>query len=67
VTCPRGQRCIDGRCGCGNGFKYCQLSERCIPEQAECCGGPPIGYCYPPFPCCGSGLDAYCSPYLTCP
>jgi hypothetical protein len=73
ANCPRGQRCNvsrnDGLCGCGDGFKYCTTSQRCIAQAYECCGGPssPAGYCIPPFPCCGVGVDGYCSSYLTCP
>jgi hypothetical protein len=60
ADCPVGQRCVwngaDVACGCGEGFKYCVESTRCIREEYVCCGGNPTvtGYCFPGLICCGN-------------
>jgi hypothetical protein len=66
--CPVGQTCRpDGTCGCLPGYKYCPLATRCVVENAICCGGLPLGFCYPGSLCCGSGLEAYCTNQTSCP
>jgi hypothetical protein len=65
--CPLGQRCYDGICGCGEDFKYCPEATRCVREEYFCCGGLPIGYCFPGMDCCGSGAGAYCAHRGQCP
>jgi hypothetical protein len=35
-TCPAGMPCIAGSCTCPATYKYCQSSQQCISEDAEC-------------------------------
>lgn len=62
-ACPIGQSCIGGACGCREGFKYCgdecDVCDKCIREEWECCGL--TSGCGPGHHCCGLGITKFCS------